>query len=88
MSAVTNEVAMKELMTIPEVAQVLGLSRRAVYRLARLGLLPGIVRLGRRVFVRRAYLENWLRVWSDKYQHRPQLQDPLRWRMPSPWMSL
>jgi excisionase family DNA binding protein len=52
----------KGLLTLKEVARLLGLTPWVAYRLARERRLPGLVRLGeRRVFVRRAILESWLR---------------------------
>ena len=55
-------VEMKGLLTLKETARVLGLSPWVTYSLARQGKLPGLVRLGeRRVYVRRAVLESWLR---------------------------
>jgi excisionase family DNA binding protein len=51
----------KGLLTLKEVARVLGVTPWVAYRLARERRLPGLVRLGqRRVYVRRAVLESWL----------------------------
>jgi excisionase family DNA binding protein len=52
----------KQLLSIREAARVLGLTPWVAYRLARERRLPGLVRLGeRRIYVRRAALEAWLR---------------------------
>jgi excisionase family DNA binding protein len=48
-------------MTIPEVAEALGISRGLCYELARTGQLPGILRLGeRRIVVSRRAVEEML----------------------------
>jgi excisionase family DNA binding protein len=49
-----------ELLRVREVAAVLGVSLRTCYDLVARGTLPGIVRAGRRIFVRRRALEAWL----------------------------
>jgi excisionase family DNA binding protein len=49
-----------ELLRIPEVARRLGVSRRVCYDLLARGLLPGALRAGRRIFIRRRVLEAWL----------------------------
>ena len=46
-------------LTVEEAAHLLGISRGLAYELARLGQLP-VVRLGRRLLVPRAALENML----------------------------
>ena len=52
----------KQLLSIREVSKLLGVSMYVAYDLARKGRLPGVVRLGeRRLYVRRAVLESWLR---------------------------
>lgn len=43
-------------LTVPETAALLRTTPKAVYALAERGQLPGLVRLGRRVLVRRAVL--------------------------------
>jgi excisionase family DNA binding protein len=48
------------LLTVEEVAQYLRTSRAAVYHQVARGQLPGVVRVGRRVLVRRAVLERAL----------------------------
>ena len=45
-----------DLLTVPEVAVFLRTSKKAVYDLVERGQLPGVVRLGRRVLVRRVDL--------------------------------
>lgn len=50
----------KEVLTIPEVAKMLRISRNFGYELARRGELP-VVRFGRRLLVPRAALEERLR---------------------------
>jgi len=49
-----------ELLRIPELARRLGVSLRVCYDLVTRGTLPGVVRVGRRIFVRRRALEAWL----------------------------
>lgn len=46
----------RELITVPEVARLLGKSEKAVYALARRGNLPGAIKVGRSLMVRRADL--------------------------------
>jgi excisionase family DNA binding protein len=48
------------LLTVPEVAELLRTSRKAIYAMIERGLLPGVVRIGRRVLVRSAELVNSL----------------------------
>ena len=48
------------LLTPGEVALLLRTSRKAVYSLIERGALPGVVRIGRRVLVRRRDLLDWL----------------------------
>ena len=48
------------LLTVEEVAAYLRTSRVAVYHLIERGQLPGIVRVGRRVLVKRCVLERAL----------------------------
>jgi excisionase family DNA binding protein len=49
-----------ELLRAPQVAQILGVSVRVCYDLVSRGVLPGVVRVGRAIFVRRRALELWL----------------------------
>lgn len=48
------------VLTIPEVAQLLRISRGAAYQLARRGELPGTVKLGRTLRVHRDTVLRWL----------------------------
>jgi excisionase family DNA binding protein len=43
-------------LTVPEAAELLGVSRGVAYEAARTGELPGVIRLGRRLLVSRAHL--------------------------------
>ena len=43
-------------LTIPEAAELLGVSRGVAYEAARTGELPGVIRLGRRLLVSRVRL--------------------------------
>lgn len=52
------------LLTAEEVAEVLRTSRKVIYEMVRLGQLPGVVRVGRRVLVRRDRLVEFLRERS------------------------
>ena len=45
-----------ELLTVPETATLIRTTPKAVYALVERGQLPGVVRLGRRVLVRREML--------------------------------
>jgi len=49
-----------ELLRVPELAQRLGVSRRVAYQLVARGVVPGVVRVGRAVYVRRRVLQAWL----------------------------
>jgi excisionase family DNA binding protein len=51
-----NAVSEPDLLTVPEVATFLRTSPKAVYDMVERGSLPGVVRLGRRVLVRRVDL--------------------------------
>jgi excisionase family DNA binding protein len=48
------------LLTTAEVAALLRTSRKAVYAMVERGQLPGVVRIGRRVLVRRVALLDFL----------------------------
>ncbi|MGI5506497.1 helix-turn-helix domain-containing protein [Lentzea sp. CA-135723] len=52
-------------MSVPEAARMLGISRASAYRYADAGLLPGVRRLGRRVYVVRARLIEFLEAEQD-----------------------
>jgi excisionase family DNA binding protein len=49
-----------ELLRVRDVAALLGVSLRTCYDLVARGTLPGVVRAGRRIFVRRRVLVAWL----------------------------
>ena len=49
-----------DLMTAAEVADVLRTSRKVVYEMVRLGRLPGVIRIGRKVLLRRDRLVEFL----------------------------
>ena len=46
-------------MTVPEAAEMLGISRNHAYELARQGKLP-VIRLGKRLIIPRIGFEKWL----------------------------
>ena len=48
------------LMTVDETAQLLRTTRKAIYAMVNRGALPGVVRVGRRLLVRRDDLLRWL----------------------------
>ena len=48
------------LLTVDETAEILRTSRKSVYAMVERGLVPGVTRVGRRVFVRRDELVHWL----------------------------
>lgn len=56
---VTSETRSSPLLTIPEAARHLRLSRAQTYRLAQRGDIPAI-RIGRSVRIRREALDRWL----------------------------
>ncbi|MDA1271892.1 MAG: helix-turn-helix domain-containing protein [Chloroflexi bacterium] len=47
-------------LTIPEVAELLGICRASAYQIAKEGTLPGVIRLGRRIVVSRKAIEEFL----------------------------
>jgi excisionase family DNA binding protein len=49
-----------ELLRVRELARRLGVSRRVAYELVARGVVPGVVRVGRAVYVRRRVLQAWL----------------------------
>lgn len=51
---------MKKLATIPEIADLLGVSTQRAYEMARRGLIPA-VRMGRQVRVDMESLNEWIR---------------------------
>jgi excisionase family DNA binding protein len=55
----------RQLVTIPEVAERLGIPAASAYDLVRENRLPGIVRVGRRVRVRSDELERWIERGGD-----------------------
>jgi excisionase family DNA binding protein len=57
---VTEPSGLPAILTAEEAAGLLRTSRRAVYAMAGRGQLPGTVRLGRRLLVRRDELLAWL----------------------------
>ena len=48
------------MLRVPELAQRLGVSRRVAYQLVARGVVPGVVRVGRALYVRRRVLQAWL----------------------------
>jgi len=48
------------LLTLPEVAEILRTSAKAIYAMIERRQLPGVTRIGRRVLIRRADLLRWL----------------------------
>jgi excisionase family DNA binding protein len=59
-----------ELLRIPQVAQILGVSRRVCYALVSRGVLPGAIRAGRAIYVRRRVLQAWLEGGGMKAEQR------------------
>ena len=55
----------RKTLTVVEAANILGISRNTAYELARLGKLPGALRLGRRFLVSRRALEAFLEGKGD-----------------------
>ena len=54
------------LLTVPEVAEVLGVSRNLVYRFVALDPTFSVVRLGRLVRVREGALARWIRRGEER----------------------
>jgi excisionase family DNA binding protein len=52
------------LLTPNDVAELLRTSRKAIYTMVERGQLPGVVRIGRRVLVRKDALLDWLHQQS------------------------
>ena len=49
----SSESSLPMLLTVPEVAALLRTSPKAIYSMAERGQLPGVVRVGRRLLVKR-----------------------------------
>ncbi len=49
-----------KLLRVPEVARIIDTSVPRAYELARLGMLPGVVRLGRQIRVNPNALTEWI----------------------------
>jgi excisionase family DNA binding protein len=59
----------RKILTIPEVAQTLGISRGLAYQLAKQGELPGLVRIGqKRVVCSKEAVERFLRGNTSQKQ--------------------
>jgi excisionase family DNA binding protein len=56
----TGPDVLPRLLTADEAAELLRTSRRGIYSLAQAARLPGAVRIGRRLLVRRDELLTWL----------------------------
>jgi excisionase family DNA binding protein len=54
-----------ELLRVREVAALLRVSRRVTYELVARGVVPGVVRVGRAIYVRRRALERWLQGHAE-----------------------
>jgi excisionase family DNA binding protein len=63
-AAPDHSAAMPRLLTPDEVGRILRTSRKAIYAMIERQLLPGIVRIGRRVLIREDALLDWLRQKS------------------------
>lgn len=61
-----------DLMTIPEVAELLRLSERLVYDMCRTGKLPGIAKVGGKWRIERDALVTWLKAGGEvkKLEHK------------------
>lgn len=53
-------------LSIPEFCRFVGVSRSLYYRLARLGLAPRCLRLGRRVLIRAEEVAAWMERFEGK----------------------
>jgi len=50
----------RQTLTVPETAEILGISRNNAYNMARKGYLPGVRRLGKRYLVSKPELDQYL----------------------------
>lgn len=50
----------RQTLTVEEAASLLGISRGAAYQAVKVGEIPGVLRLGRRVLISRVAFERWL----------------------------
>jgi excisionase family DNA binding protein len=51
---------MEDLMTVDELAERLHLNRKTVYEQVKLGEIPGVKHVGRRIIIHRPTIEQWL----------------------------
>jgi excisionase family DNA binding protein len=51
---------MRQLLTVPQIAAQLGVSLPRAYELCRLGLVPGVVRLGRQIRLDARAVDEWI----------------------------
>jgi excisionase family DNA binding protein len=51
---------MRPLLTVPQLASQLGVSLPRAYELCRLGLIPGVVRLGRQIRLDSRLVDDWI----------------------------
>ena len=58
--------AASRLLRVPEVARLLSLSTRSVWKMIAAGRLPGVVRLGRAVRVDEQRLDQFIRSGGEK----------------------
>lgn len=68
-----------DLLTVPEAAQLLRISRNLAYELVAQHQLP-CVRLGRTIRIPRASLERWIRERAEESALRPEGPQPLSYR--------
>lgn len=50
----------KRTYTVPEVAEILGISQAKAYEHVKSGRIPGIIRLGSRIVIRKKVLDDWV----------------------------
>ncbi len=55
----------------PDAAFAIGVQRTKIYEMARHGELPGLVRIGRLLRVRRESLENWAKQQAELMDRQP-----------------
>lgn len=71
MASEISRAAAGALLTVPEVARVLRISRAQAYQLAQRGDLPGVVHIGRCVRVSADALQDWI---DREAAHSPRRQ--------------
>ena len=62
----TDSTTSRDVLSLEATAEYLGVSISHLRRMARKGTLPGVRRLGRRVLISRAALDEWLAAGQER----------------------